>query len=491
MIDGSGLKVLYLSVEVSPFAKTGGLGDVAGSLPQALAEMGNDVRVVMPKYKMVNAEMVYAADFSVDMAGRKEACIIRKTFVRKKGKAGFITVPVYFIDSFHYFDREGIYGHFDDAERFIFFCKAIFKMLPAIDFQPDIIHCNDWHTGPVCMLLKEKYKTEAFFKKTASVFTIHNLQYQGHFGKDVLKLLGFDEEYFTFDKVEFYGMFNFIKAGLVYADIINTVSEQYAKEIRTEQYGEKLEGVLKSRSSDLYGIVNGINNDNFNPATDNRIFKNYSAETFFYKRDNKIAIQKEMCLPQKDVPVMGLISRLSGQKGLNLLIDTIDELLKLEVQLILVGTGDQNFENTFRNLKLKYPYKLSVYIGFNAGLAQRVYAGSDIFLMPSRFEPCGLGQIISLRYGAIPVVRATGGLADTIVDVDFDRQNGNGFSFNEFSPDEFLKTVKRALKLYNQDKEFWNTLVKRALTLDFSWEKPAEKYLKLYHEAIKKKFNII
>ena len=485
----NGLKVLYLSAEVSPFAKTGGLGDVAGSLPQALVDMGNDVRIAMPKYKMVNADLDYITDFPIQMDGRKEACIIRKSSVKKKDKADFLGVPVYFIDNYHYFDREGIYGHFDDAERFAFFCKAIIEMLPKIDFQPDIIHCNDWHTGPVCMLLKEKYKQHPFYKKIASVYTIHNLKYQGNFGKEILHLLGLSEEYFTTDKVEFYGMFNFMKAGLVYADQLNTVSEQYAKEIQTVQYGERLEGLLKKRASDLHGIVNGINNDVYNPATDSMIYKNYSESNFFNKRENKYAVQKEMGLPQKDVPVLGLISRLSGQKGLNLIIDVMDEIMKLEVQFILVGTGDPYFENYFKDIKSKYPDKFSVYIGFNEDLAHRVYAGSDLFLMPSRFEPCGLGQIISLRYGTIPIVRATGGLADTIIDIELDRENGNGFSFEEFSSEEFLKTVKRALRFYYQEKEFWQTLIKRALSLDFSWKRSAERYIKLYHAAIQKKMN--
>mgnify|MGYP005839701303 CR=1 FL=1 len=482
----NGLRVLFVSAEVSPFAKTGGLADVAGSLPQALASMGNDVRVVMPRYREIMSKMDYVTDFPVQIDWRRETCIIRENAYKLGDSGGDGAVPVYFIDNYHYYDRNGLYCHMDDAERFAFFCKAVLEMLPKINFQPDVIHCNDWHTGPICMLLKEKYNTYPFYKSISTVYTVHNLEYQGHFGKEVLRFLGLGEELFVPEKVEFYGMFNFMKAGLVYSDIINTVSERYAEEIKTPRYGERLEGILKDRASDLFGIVNGISYDDFNPETDPRIYKNYTENTYTNKVENKYALQREMGLPSRDVPLMGLISRLSGQKGLNLIIDVIDEIMKEDLQFVLLGTGDPYYEDSFKNIKLKYPEKFGVYIGFNAGLAQRIYAGSDIFLMPSRFEPCGLGQIISLRYGTIPVVRATGGLADTIVDFDMNNDQGNGFSFDEFTSEEFLKTVKRALRAYNEKQDEWKKLVKKALTLDFSWRKPAEKYMNIYNLAIKK-----
>jgi len=487
MAGGNNLKVLFVSAEVAPFAKTGGLADVAGSLPKELALMGIDVRVVMPRYKLINSEMEYVTDFAVQIAGKKETCIVRKEKVNNESKNGAIGVPVYFVDSYNYFDRSGIYCYFDDADRFAFLCKAALEMLPRINFKPDIIHCNDWHTGPICMLLNEVYRDNPFYKNIATIFTIHNLEYQGNFSRDVLRLFNVGYEIFTPEKVEFYGMFSFMKAGLVYADILNTVSKEYSKEIQTERYGEKMEGVLQKRSEDLFGIVNGISYKEFNPETDPRIYRNYSSQNLKLKKDNKYALQRELGLPVKDIPVIGLVSRLSEQKGLELILDKFEDLMKLDIQFVLLGTGDEHYETSFRNAKLVYPKKVGVYIGFNTDLAQRIYAGCDMFLMPSRFEPCGLGQIISLRYGAIPIVRATGGLAETIVDFDADNVNGNGFVFNEFSSDEMFDAIKRALKLYNESPDIWTTLVKRALTLDFSWSRPAKKYVELYERAMKKK----
>lgn len=480
------LKILFVSAEVSPFAKTGGLADVAGSLPKTLASMGNDVRVVMPRYKAIKSGMDYVTDFPVQMDSRKETCILRETELDYSDQGVKKGLPVYFVDNYNYYDRDGIYCHFDDADRFVFFCKAVLEMLPKISFQPDVIHCNDWHTGPICMLIKEAYGKQSFYSNIVTVYTIHNLEYQGHFSKDVIRLFNMGDEIFTPDKVEFYGMFNFMKAGLVYSDVINTVSEMYAGEIQTAQYGERLEGLLQKRTGDLFGIVNGISYEEFDPSTDPRIFKNYNVENFLDKKENKIALQKEMGLPVRDVPLMGLISRLSGQKGLSLIIDEIDNIMGHDLQFVLLGTGDEYYEKAFKAIKDKYPEKMGVYIGFNATLAQRIYAGSDMFLMPSRFEPCGLGQIISLRYGTIPVVRATGGLAETIIDIDENEKDGNGFSFKSFSSGEMFETIERALKLYNEKPEAWQQLVRKALTLDFSWNKPARKYMDLYYLAIGK-----
>jgi len=486
MESGKNLKVLFVSAEVSPFAKTGGLADVAGSLPQTLCAMGNDVRVVMPRYKGINCSMKYITDFPVQTGNRKETCIIRETEVDAKAENKSKKVPVYFIDSYHYFDRDGIYCHYDDGERFAFLCMAVLEMLPRINFQPDIIHCNDWHTGPICMLLKEKYKSESFYSGIATIYTIHNLEYQGHFSRDILGFMNLNDELFVPEKVEFYGSFNFMKAGLVYTDVINTVSKEYAKEIQTPQYGERLDGLLKSRQSDLYGIVNGISYDEFNPSTDTRIYKNYDQESYTLKKENKLGLQKEMGLPCRDVPVIGLISRLAGQKGLDLILKEIDHILKNDIQFVLLGTGDPYFENGFRNIRDKYPDKVAIYLGFNAALAQRIYAGSDMFLMPSRFEPCGLGQIISFRYGTIPIVRATGGLAETVTDVGAESEEGNGFSFKEYSSQEMLKTINRAIKLYTEYPYRWNALVQKALALDYSWKHPAENYMQLYYKAIER-----
>ena len=481
------LKILFVSAEVSPFAKTGGLADVAGSLPKALSFAGNDVRVVMPRYKSIKSAMNYVADFSIRMDNIKETCIVRNTEMEYKSGDSVKSLPVYFIDSYHYFDREGIYCHSDDGDRFIFFCKAVLEMLPKINFQPDLIHCNDWHTGPICMLLEEYYRKQSFYANISTVYTIHNLEYQGNFSPEVARLFNLGYDFFNPDKTEFYGQFSFMKAGIVYSDIVNTVSEMYAKEIQTPQYGEKMEGLLSKRAHDLFGIVNGISYEQFDPETDQWIVRNYNAASYKDKKENKQAIQKEMGLPLKDVPVIGLISRLSGQKGLNLIIEQIDNIMKHDAQFVLLGTGDEYYENEFKNIENRYPDKVAVYAGFNATLAQRIYAGADMFLMPSRFEPCGLGQIISLRYGTIPVVRATGGLADTVIDYDYDKVNGNGFSFKEFSSEEMLKTVERALKLYNEEPEAWDKLVVKALQMDYSWNVPAQKYMDLYYLAIGKR----
>jgi starch synthase len=483
---GKKLKVLFVSAEVSPFAKTGGLADVAGSLPQALAALGCDIRVVMPGYGTINAPMDYVADFPVSMASRKETCIIKKTELNNtaEGNSG---VVVYFAGNYHYYDRSSIYCHYDDAERFVFFCKAVLQMLPRIDFRPDIIHCNDWHTGPVCMLLKEKFAKEAFYKDISTIFTIHNLEYQGNFSRDTLTLMDMPEDVFTPDKVEFYGMFNFMKAGLVYSDIISTVSETYAREIQTPRYGEKLDGLLGKRSCDLYGIINGISYDTFNPASDSKIYKKFDYDSSNLKRKNKYALQRELGLNVSDVPLFSIVTRLTDQKGLNLILEILNELLQKDIQFVLLGSGDPYFEKSFKAAAKSNSSKMAVYTGFDAVLAQKIYAGSDIFLMPSRFEPCGLGQIISLRYGTIPIVRATGGLADTIIDIDQDEAEGNGFSFTDCSSGELLSTINRAIDCYNEKPDFWKTLVKRALLQDFSWKKPAARYYELYKKALCKK----
>lgn len=487
MQQNKNFKILYVSAEVSPYAKTGGLADVAGSLPQELAAMGNDVRIVMPRFKSINTKMQYVTDFPVMVGSRKETCVIRKTEMEYKSQGSEGTLPVYFTDSYHYFDRDGIYCYFDDADRFAFFCRSVLEMLPRLNFQPDIIHCNDWHTGPICMLLKEEYNSYPFYEKIATVFTVHNLEYQGNFPKDAFYLFNLDENVFIPQKAEFYGMFGFMKTGIVYADKINTVSGNYAREILTEKYGEKLDGLLNERKEDLSGIVNGVSYIEFNPMIDKRIYRNYSAENHLAKKENKAPLQQEMGLPVRDVPVLGLVSRLTGQKGLDLISEIADELMKEDLQFILLGSGDEYYETSFKALMEKYPEKISIATGFNASLAQRIYAGSDMFLMPSRFEPCGLGQIISLRYGTIPVVRATGGLADTVRDIDEDQENGNGFVFDDFSSEELLKAIKRALSMYNGRPAEWERLVKKALMLDYSWRIPARKYVELYRKAADKK----
>lgn len=483
------LNILFVTAEMTPFAKTGGLADVAGSLPKALAELGHDVRVVMPKYRLIKGDFEYIADFPVQLDQSVETCIIRKTEVPYKLKGRKKGLKVYFTDSYRLFDRDGIYGHFDDGERYVFFCKAVLEMLPAIGFKPDVIHCNDWHTGPICLLLREMYTDDKRYNRISTLYTIHNLEYQGHFSSHIINLLNCSYDIFDPEKAEFYGMFNFMKTGLVYSDAISTVSRVYAEEIKTQQYGERLEGLLQRRSEDLYGILNGLDYDKFDPETDKLIEKNFNVSSTGDKKLNKAALQKEMGLPCRDVPLFGLISRLSGQKGLNLVIDRIDEMLSKDIQFVLLGTGDEYYHVRFREITQRYPGKIAIHLGFNPQLAQRIYAGSDMFLMPSRFEPCGLGQLISLRYGTIPVVRATGGLAETITDYSGDPENGNGFSFADFSADAMMDAINRAIHVYVNDPGEWERIVIRAMKQDFSWNSSALKYDELYRHIIDKRIN--
>lgn len=482
------LKVLFISSEVVPFAKTGGLADVAGSLPKALATVGNegpghDVRIAMPHYKGIEGT-TYRMDFPVFFNGRAETAIIRESSIEAQFKGEHRTVPVYLVDNHHYFYREGLYMFPDEAERFAFFCRAVLEMLPRLNWQPDILHCNDWQTGPIPFFLKVRYRHDPFYSRMATVFTIHNLQYQGNFPKETLTLLGVGEEYFTPHLLEFYGMASFMKMGILYADVINTVSRTYAMEIQRPEMGERMDGLLRKRSHDLYGIINGINYHEFNPRTDPRIYRNYDIETIENKKENKVALQKEMNLPVRDVPLLGMISRLVNQKGLDLVAEIADRLLSQDVQLVVLGSGDRYYEDMFWEIQRHYPEKVGVYIGFNAILAQRIYAGADMFLMPSRFEPCGLGQLIAMRYGTVPIVRATGGLADTVVDYDPATGTGTGFVFYEYKADAFYHAIQRALSVYREQPEQWRKLIREGMERDFSWARSAVEYLQLYQEAL-------
>ncbi|HIE13195.1 MAG TPA: glycogen synthase GlgA [Desulfotomaculum sp.] len=481
------LKVLFVSSEAVPFAKVGGLADVAGSLPKALSvgadEQGNDVRVALPYYKGIEGAE-YLLDFPVPLAEQFRTCILKKSKIEALWKNQVREVPVYFTANYHYFYRDGIYAFNDDDERFAFFCYAVLEMLPHLGWQPDIIHCNDWQTGPIPLLLKTRYADNPFYRKISTVFTIHNLQYQGNFPREALRLFGLGDEYFKPERLEFYGNFSFMKTGLLYADVINTVSRTYAQEIQTPEFGERMDGLLRMRAKDLYGILNGINYHEFNPATDPRIHRNYSVSNIEDKKDNKFALQKEMDLPFKDIPVMGIVSRLVAQKGLDLVDEIAEELMHLDIQLVVLGRGDPYYHKMCETLKRRYPQKMGLRLGFNPVLAQRIYAGADIFLMPSQFEPCGLGQLIAMRYGTIPVVRSIGGLADTVTEFDPTTLSGNGFVFTEYSARDLYAAIARALKLCRDNPEMWQRLVRNAMSLDFSWARSAVEYLQLYREAI-------
>ncbi len=481
----TGLKVLLVASEVAPFAKTGGLADVAGSLPKALRLQGNDVRVVLPRYRNV-ASMATIGDFPVQVGERRATCIVRTSFIEVKSGDGVASVPVYFLDNYHYFDRDRYYMYPDEAERFSFFDLSVIRLCEFLGFVPDVIHCNDWQTGFIPLLIRLRARENPLFSGVGSVFTVHNLKYQGRFPKAALRLLGVGEEHFTPEGVEFYGDVNFVKAGLVYSDVVNTVSETYAKEITTPEFGEGLEGVLRKRSADLYGIVNGINYHEFNPRSDPRVFATYDSRDLSGKKENKHALQRELGLPVSESPCVGIVSRLVDQKGLDLVKDAMPALLAKDLQFVLLGTGDPYYEDYFAGLARVNAAKVAAVIGFNGVLAQKIYAGSDMFLMPSRFEPCGLGQLIAMRYGSIPIVRSTGGLVDTVADYDPATTTGTGFVFREYHASALLSAVERALALYAK-REDWLALVREAMERDFSWNKSAALYTELYLEAMGRK----
>ncbi|MDD2421528.1 MAG: glycogen synthase GlgA [Heliobacteriaceae bacterium] len=477
------LKVLYAATEVTPLAKTGGLADVAGSLPRALRALGLDIRIVLPRYK--NIPGTYVTDFPVRLHGRWETAIVRETRLDPAPDQGRPAVPVYLIDNYRYFHRDELYGYPDDGERWAFFSRALLALGEKIDFIPDVLHLNDWQVGPAAAILRTEYRSQPLYAQTAAVLTVHNLEYQGLFGKDILGVLGLPTELFHPDGVEFYGQVNFLKAGLVFADSINTVSPTYAEEIRTPEFGQGLDRLLVKRAADLYGIINGIDDQFFNPATDPCVPFNYSASDFGPKRRNKAALQRELGLPENDVPVFGWVSRLVDQKGFDLLGKLGEDLLNRKLQLVVLGKGDPRYEGMLRDLKKRFPTKVGLHIGFNAPLAQRIYAGSDFFLMPSRFEPCGLGQLIGLRYGTIPVVRATGGLADTVIDCDQDQRHGNGLVFSHYGAEDFRAAVLRALALYAAPARL-EALVGYGMRQDFSWGQSARGYVAMYRKTTEK-----
>ena len=487
MVKMEQFKILMVSAEVEPFAKTGGLADVAGSLPKALKVMGHDVRIVMPRYQCISARMSYLTDFSVEMLGKQETAIVREGSLNFDEKGDSYSIPVYFVDSYHYFDRPGIYCYSDDADRFCFFDKAVLKMLPKIGFKPDVIHCNDWQAGPIPLYLRELYKDDAYYNQIGTLFTIHNLQYQGNFGKGVLPVMGLGDEYFSSEKLEFYGQVNFMKSGVLYSEVVNTVSKTYVEEIKTPEYGERMEGLLKTKK-DLYGIVNGIDVDLYNPATDNKIYKKYDVKSIHNKAVNKRELQLELGLPTTNCPIISMVTRICDQKGFELIEQVLPDLLSTDIQFVILGLGDPRYENFFKDLAKKYPKKVSANIEFNDALAHKIYAGSDMFLMPSKFEPCGLGQLIAFRYGTVPIVRQTGGLNDTVDDFKVEEEVGNGFSFKQYNSRMLMKTLVRAISVYKNMPDVWSDIVKRGMEQDFSWKNVSDNYINLYKKVIDKIF---
>lgn len=473
------LKVLYVASEAVPFVKTGGLADVAGSLPKELKKNGVDVRVVIPKYSGIKEtyrnNMKHVADGEISVAWRKKYLGIDRYDLNG--------VPFYFIDNQEYFYREGYYGYPDDVERFAFFCKAVLTMLPKIDFWPDVIHLNDWQTGLVSVYLKLNYNDDDKYKNIKTVYTIHNLKYQGRFWKGYLPdVLGLDWKYFNNGDLEYFDDINFMKGAIVYSDKITTVSRTYAKEIQDPYFGEGLEGMLQKRSADLSGIVNGLDYDEYDPEKDKFIPYKYNVETAIeYKGSNKEELQKKLGLPvSRSVPMLAMVTRLVEAKGLDLVTRIMDELLEYEdVQFVLLGTGDRRYEDWFKGLVWRYPKKVSSNIYFNNELAHQIYAAADVFLMPSQYEPCGIGQLIALRYGTIPVVRATGGLKDTVEAYNNYTNLGNGFSFNNYNAHELLFSIKRAIDSVS-DFGKREKIIENAMTADYSWNESAKQYKELY-----------
>jgi starch synthase len=470
------VKVLFTVSECVPFIKSGGLADVAGSLPKELRRLGTDVRVIMPKYSSISEEfkqeMKRVAAFTVQVGWRNQYCGIEEL--------SYNGITFYFVDNEQYFNRNHLYGYFDDGERFAFFNHAVLQGLAQIQFYPDVIHCHDWHTGMIPFLLKKKYQMIKEYAEIKSVFTIHNLQFQGIMPKEALNdLLNLDDRYFNMEELEFYGNINFMKGALVAADKITTVSPTYLKEIQTDYFGEKLNGVLVKRNEDLSGILNGIDEDIYNPETDLNLATNYSTTTLFDKEENKRFIQQKFGLSQSDVPLIAMITRLTKQKGLELVQAVFHEILSENIQMIVLGTGDPEFEQFFREMEGMYGEKFKAYIGFNEELAHQLYAGADLFLMPSKFEPCGLGQLIALKYGTVPIVRETGGLNDTVQPYNEFSGEGNGFSFTKFNAHDMLYTIRRAIYFY-QDQEIWDQLITSAMEMKYSWAQSAFKYNQLY-----------
>jgi starch synthase len=482
------LKVLYLSVEVVPFAKTGGLADVAGALPKAIRSLGHDIRVAMPRYGRVDVDkfklqkVLPAVDVPMDERS-EQASVLEGSIGSGAG-----TTPVYFIDNARFFDRQGIYMYPDDAERFIFFSRAALEACRSLGWQPDVIHCNEWHTALVPNWLKTIYRDDPFFSSTATIYTAHNLEYQGLFGYRVLEIAGLaDLGFIAHPDVapDLNDVVDMMARGLLFADIINTVSETHAREILTPEFGQRLDPILRDRRDRLFGILNGIDTELYNPATDPNIAVRFDANTPELRAGNKAALQAEAHLPQRpDAPLISFIGRLIDQKGFDLISAIADPLIQnTGCQLVVMGTGERKYHDMLNALAARYPEQAAVFLTFNRPLEQRIYASSDIFVMPSQVEPCGLNQMVAMRYGCVPVVRAVGGLADSVSDYNPLTGDGNGFSFTRYDPMALYAALVRALETYRH-RDIWQQLGRRCMTTDFSWDRSAGRYVDLYYRAL-------
>ena len=476
------MRIVFAAPEMVPFAKTGGLADVAGTLPKEIQALGQEVICFLPKYKKVDANRWPLKEEISRLQIPVGSEVETGRVFRFSDPSG---VQVYFIDQPEYFSRDELYGtplgdYPDNDRRFIFFQRGVLETLRKLSFKPDVIHSHDWQTGLLATYLKTLYAKDPVFRKTKSVFTIHNLAYQGNFPPDSLSLTGLGWEEFRMERLEFYGKVSFLKAGLVYSDALTTVSPRYAEEIQGKEYGCGMEGVLRARRENLVGIVNGIDPKEWNPEADPDLPSRFSARSPEGKAACKAALQKENHFKvDARIPLLGIITRLADQKGLDILAPSVETLMKRGVQLVLLGTGEEKYHQIFKELANRYPSQLGAHILFDARLAKRIYAGSDIFLMPSRYEPCGLGQLISFRFGTVPLVRETGGLADTVDDFDPSTGKGTGFVFKEYETKAFLKALERALEAF-RDPKVWLKLVKSGMKCDFSWKASAKEYVELY-----------
>lgn len=476
-------KILFASFEATPFIKTGGLGDVAGSLPKALNACGANTRLIMPKFGTIpekyKERMTHVADFYMDLGWRHMFCGVETL------KTGGVTC--YFIDNEYYFRRDRAYGYNDDDERIAFFSKAVLECLKYLpDFFPKIIHCNDWHTGLIPCFLKEWYSGREDYAQIRTVMTVHNLRFQGIFGRSrVQDVLGMSDESAGYCGLVYEDTVNYLRGGLCMADLLSTVSPTYAEEICTDFFGENLQEIFRSRHDALYGILNGIDIKSYDPAADKLIYTKFSSETCEKKRENKEALQADLGLPVNgDIPLIVLVSRLTQQKGLDLVTAIVHELLNENVQLAVIGVGDSKYEEMFNALQWARPDKCAVRIAFDEPLSRKFYAAADMTLIPSLFEPCGLTQMISMRYGALPIVRETGGLKDSVTPYNKFTGEGNGFSFLNYNAHELLFTCKEAVNLYHNDRPAWDALVQNAMDEDFSWTASAKQYFEMYKRLL-------
>lgn len=468
------MKILFVGSEATPFSKTGGLADVLGSLPKELVNLGIDARVVLPKHGITkekfNDQLNPLCNYTVTVGSKEEYCGIESIILDG--------VTYYFIDNEYYFGyRDTLYGHYDDGERYGFFNNAVMKMFENLNYYPDIIHSNDWTSGLIPYIFNKKYKHLPKYSHMRTIMTIHNIAYQGVFSKHLIKYLDveFDNE------LEFNNNINFLKCGINSADYITTVSETYAKEILHDYFGFGMSELLKTREDTLFGIINGVDYENFNPKIDPHITYNYGPHNYLKgKKENKNALREHFNLDNNDLPIISMVSRLTEAKGFDLIKEIIEEYIsKNKIQFVLLGSGDSSIEEFYNYLRERYSNNVGIHIGYNETLARKIYAGSDMFLMPSRFEPCGLAQLISLKYGTLPIIRKTGGLKDSIIPYNQFTKEGTGFGFENFDSKDLAHAIDTSLEVYN-DSQIWKTLVKRAMLKDFSWEESAKKYIALY-----------